>query len=161
MMANALMKHFECHTVVQILARVNFVTQVDPLLVAGVKHRQPAPGELVERGVDQSFRALWEREQIGPGQRTGKGAQLAEPEPRRRLHRQQHLLPRPLAARLRIALQRRRREAVKQRIVSRVYRHQLAEDMAGQFADHQPLFRQHAGQIIAVGLAFRSGGHVE
>ena len=63
-----------------------------------------------------------------------------------------------LAARLRIALQRRRREAVKQRIVSRVYRHQLAEDMAGQFADHQPLFRQHAGQIVAVSLAFRGGG---
>ena len=30
MMADVLMKHFECHTVVQILARVNFVTQVDP-----------------------------------------------------------------------------------------------------------------------------------
>lgn len=42
-----------------------------------------------------------------------------------------------------------------------MYRHQLAENMAGQFTDDQAMFRQHSGEVIAVGLALRRGGYIK
>ncbi|MOA45350.1 hypothetical protein D3C78_1677420 [compost metagenome] len=60
--ANTLMEHFKGHAVVQVFTGVDFITQVHPLFIAGVEHRQPAFGQLIERGFDKPRRALRERE---------------------------------------------------------------------------------------------------
>ena len=47
-----------------------------------------------------------------------------------------------------------RGEVVKRVTVHRVYRHKLAFQMGRQFADHQPVLRQRAGDVITIGRAF-------
>ncbi|MNE48966.1 hypothetical protein D3C80_1434580 [compost metagenome] len=42
-----------------------------------------------------------------------------------------------------------------------MHRHQLAENVGGQFADYQSLLRQHADQFVAISLAFRRGGQIK
>jgi hypothetical protein len=46
------MKHFERHPIMQIFARVDFITQVNALLIAGIEYRQPTSGQLVESRFD-------------------------------------------------------------------------------------------------------------
>lgn len=66
-----------------------------------------------------------------------------------------HFLHRPALARLRIAMQRRRGKGVKRRVIRRMHRHQLSFKVSGQLADHQPMLRQDAADLVAVGLARR------
>lgn len=65
------------------------------------------------------------------------------------------LLHRPALARLRIAMQRRRSEGVKRRVIRRMHRHQLSFKVGGQLADRQPMLRQDTADLVAVGLARR------
>ena len=64
----ALVEHLEADAVVQVFAGMDFEAQIHVLLVAGIQHRQPAPRQFVERGLDQSLRPLRKREQVGPGE---------------------------------------------------------------------------------------------
>lgn len=66
-----------------------------------------------------------------------------------------HFLHRPALARLRIAMQRRRGKGVKRRVIRWMHRHQLSFKVSGQLADHQPMLRQDAADLVAVGLARR------
>src|SRR3546814_4961380 len=62
----------EGHAVVEVLARMDFIGEIDALFVEGVEDRPPAFRELAERLLDQSRRALRPRIEIGPGERARK-----------------------------------------------------------------------------------------
>lgn len=81
MPADPLMEALEGGAVVQVLARVDFVAQIDSLFVAGIKNRAPASRQLVESGVDQPVRTLREREQVRPGKRAGERPHLGQAQP--------------------------------------------------------------------------------
>src|SRR5205085_1972097 len=49
---------FKCYAIVKVLARVNFVTQVDPVLVEGIQDWSPAFCKLFESILDETGRAL-------------------------------------------------------------------------------------------------------
>ncbi|BBI53481.1 hypothetical protein HORIV_59020 [Vreelandella olivaria] len=53
MVADPLKKHLEGDTIVEILARVNFVAEIDPGFVKGVQNGTPAFGQFVKRGFDE------------------------------------------------------------------------------------------------------------
>src|SRR3546814_1386245 len=72
MIVDAREEAFEGHPVVQILAGMNLIGEVDPLFVESVEDRPPAFRELAERLLDQSRRALRPRIEIGPGERARK-----------------------------------------------------------------------------------------
>ena len=157
----ALVEHLEADAVVQVFAGMDFEAQIHVLLVAGIQHRQPAPRQFVERGLDQSLRPLRKREQVGPGEGARERAHLGQAQPARRARRQQQVAPGPFGARRRIASDRRRREGVEHRVVGRMHGQQLAEDVRGQFADDQAVAGQHAGDLVAIVLAGRGQFHVE
>ncbi|KAG0924296.1 hypothetical protein G6F32_013966 [Rhizopus arrhizus] len=140
---------------------MDLVAEVDAVVLAGVEDRPPAPGQFIERRIDQARRALREREQVGPGERAGEGAHVLQAEPARGAGGQVQLLLRPFGAGLRIAAQGFRCEAVAQFIVGRMHGHQLAEDVGGQLADLQAVFGQGAADVVAVVLAVGGGGQVE
>ena len=158
---HALVEHLEADAVVQVFAGMDFEAQIHVLLVAGIQHRQPAPRQFVERGLDQSLRPLRKREQVGPGEGARERAHLGQAQPARCARRQQQVAPGPFGARRRIASDRRRREGVEHRVVGRMHGQQLAEDMRGQFADDQAVAGQHAGDLVAIVLAGRGQFHVE
>ncbi|MNV46113.1 hypothetical protein D3C71_1379320 [compost metagenome] len=155
------MEALEAGAIVQVLAGVDLIAEVHAMGVAHLQDRQPAPRQLLERGLDQTVRALREGEQVGPGERTGEGAHAVQAQALRGLGGQLDALHRPRAARGRIAMQVRGSEAVAQGVVGRVHCHQLAEDMRGEFADHQPVASQHRDHVIAVLLAVRGFLHIE
>ncbi len=70
---DALEEHLEGHAVVQVLAGMDLVADVDAGFVEGVEDRAPAPGQLVEGALDQAGRALRPGIEIGPGERAGEG----------------------------------------------------------------------------------------
>lgn len=52
-------------------------------------------------------------------------------------------------------MQRRRGKGIKRRVIRWMHRHQLSFKVSGQLADHQPMLRQDAADLVAVGLARR------
>jgi hypothetical protein len=70
MLAHALEEHLVADAVVQVLARMDLVADIDTGIVEGIEDRQPAPRELVEGFLDQPRRARRPRIKIGPGQGT-------------------------------------------------------------------------------------------
>ncbi len=52
-------------------------------------------------------------------------------------------------------MQRRRGKGVERRVIRWMHRHQLSFKVSGQLADHQPMLRQDAADLVAVGLARR------
>ena len=70
---HALEEHLVGDAVVEILARMDLVADVDTVLVEGVEDRQPAPCQLVEGLFDEAGGALRERIDVGPGKRAREG----------------------------------------------------------------------------------------
>ena len=70
---HALQKHLKGDAIVQILARMDLVAEVDARLVEGIQDRRPAARQLVEGGFHQARGALRPRVDERPGQRAGKG----------------------------------------------------------------------------------------
>ncbi|MNJ60183.1 hypothetical protein D3C77_558990 [compost metagenome] len=153
MVADVFEKQLEACAVVQVFGGVNFEAQVDALFGAGIEHRQPAPGQLGEGCFNKAVGALREGKDVRPCQCTGKSPHVAQAQAPRRDGRAGELVHRPGTAGSRVALQVGRCKTVAQGVVCRVYRHQLAKEMRGQLADHQPVFGQHGGDVVAVGLA--------
>ena len=69
---HAVEEHLERRAVEQVLARMDFVAEIDAGILVGVEDRLPAFRELFERRFEQARRALRPREEIGPGQRAGE-----------------------------------------------------------------------------------------
>jgi len=71
------------------------------------------------------------------------------------------LLYRPGLAGRRIAALVFRRESVEQAVIGGMHRDQLALQVGGQFGDLHAVPRQHAGDVVAVGLAACGLGQIE
>src|SRR3546814_18565030 len=95
MMVDAREEAFEGHPVVQILAGMNLIGEVDPRFVESVEDRPPAFRELAERLLDQSRRALRPRIEIGPGERARKTRMGIKAQSPARLGGEVELLDRP------------------------------------------------------------------
>ncbi len=65
----SLQEHLEGDTVVQILAGMDLVAQIDPGCIEGIEDRVPASGQLVERGFHESGRTLRPWIDKWPGER--------------------------------------------------------------------------------------------
>src|SRR3546814_19697272 len=76
MIVDAREEAFEGHPVVQILAGMNLIGEVDPLFVESVEDRPPAFRELAERLLDQSRRALRPRLEARKRVVQGKGGSV-------------------------------------------------------------------------------------
>ena len=122
-------KALEGGAVEDILAGMKLVADVDAGLVEGIEDRLPALGEFLERGLDQSRRALRPRIDIGPGERAGKRNVGRKAEVARRLGAFHHLVNRPFLPLGGLAVHLLRREGVECLVVGRVDRHQLALQM--------------------------------
>lgn len=77
------------------------------------------------------------------------------------LGRQLHLLDGPGLPRGGIAAQFRRGEAVEQAVVGGMDGDQLSLQVGGQLGDLDTVSGQHAGHVVAVGLALRGLGEIE
>ena len=161
MVLHPLEKHFEADAIVQVLARVDLVTEVDTGRVKGIEDRPPAFRQFVEGRLDQSGRALRPGVDVGPGERAGKGDMRAEAEVTGSLCGTEQLVDGPFLARTRIAAHLGRREAVKGLVVSRMHRHQLALQMRRQLGDFDAVAGRHARDLVAVGLGLRCLFQVE
>jgi hypothetical protein len=60
-------EHLVGGAVEEVLAGMDLVADVDAVLLGDVEDRRPAPGQLLERGVDQPRRPLRPRIDEGPG----------------------------------------------------------------------------------------------
>src|SRR6266446_2923589 len=72
MIACALEKHFKGYAIVQVFAGMNLEAKVHSRGVERVQDGLPARGQFVERGFDQSRRALRPGVHVGPSERAGK-----------------------------------------------------------------------------------------
>src|SRR5213080_1706067 len=151
--ADAVEEHFEGHSVMQILARMDLEAGVDALVLEHIENRAPAPRQLVERRLDQTRRPLGPGIEIGPCQRARKSRVLGNAEPPRRPRRQLDLLDRPGGTRLRLAAHLRSRESVKRGVIGGMHGDQLALQMRRQLRHLEPALGQHAPHLVAVRLA--------
>ena len=60
-------EHLERRAVEQVLTRVDFIAEINARIFVGVEDWMPALGELFEGGLEQPWRALRPREEVGPG----------------------------------------------------------------------------------------------
>ncbi len=58
MVFDTLQKHFERHAIMQVFARMDFIANIDAMLVGMVKDRRPAASEFIECRFNQTGRAL-------------------------------------------------------------------------------------------------------
>src|SRR5260221_683125 len=93
----------EGDAVMEILAGMDLVAEIDPGLVEGIQNWRPPRGELVERGLDEAGGTLRPRVEIGPGERAGKRRMRREPEMARGAGRLHQLVDRPGLARRGVA----------------------------------------------------------
>ena len=161
MVVDALQQHLECDAVMQILARMDLVAEIDPGLVEGVEDRPPAARKLVERGLHQTRRALRPGIDEGPGQGAGEGRVIRQAEILRRQRRLQHLIDRPFLAGAGVAPNLGRGETVERLVVCRMHGDELALQVHRQFGYDQPLGREQALDLIAIVLARRCFFEVE
>ena len=134
--ADALEEHLEGHAVVQVLAGVDLVADVDARIVEGVEDRPPALGQLVEGGLDQPGRPL--RPGIDDRARPARRRRWRAPSARgwrEALAASLHLLDRPLLRACRVAAHLRRGEAVEAGVVGRMHRDELALQVGRQLGD--------------------------
>src|SRR5690606_34912355 len=106
--------------VVQILARMDFVADVDAGIIKSIEDRGPAAGELVEGFFNEAGRALRPRIDIGPGQRTREGGMGLEAEVLRGFGSVLQGLDGPFLTCLGVAMQLGGRKAIECGVVSRV-----------------------------------------
>ena len=140
---------------------MDLVAKVDARRVEGVQDRAPAPGQLLETGVDQPGRTLRPRVQERPEQRARERRVRGQAEIAGRPGGEMELVHRPLLARGGIAVGRWRREPVERDVVGRVHGDELALEMGRQLRQFDPGLRERAQHLVAVGPAFRGAGEVE
>src|SRR3954468_7944371 len=108
--ACALQEYLEGDAVADVLAGMDLETEIDAGLLIRIQDRTPAPRQLVEGGLDHSWRPLRPRIDEWPGPRAGETHAAGEAEPARGLRDFDDLIHRPGLTVLRAALDRRRRK---------------------------------------------------
>ena len=149
----------ESHPVVQVLAGVELVAGVHPVLVERVEDRLPAPPEFGKAFLDQPGRALRPRIHHVPHQRARKGRVAGAAEPAAGLRGQLQLLDRPGLPRLGMPVELARREAVELAVVGGVRGDQLALKMRRQLGDLDAVGGADALDLVGIVLAL--GGLLE
>ncbi len=148
----------ERSTVIEVLARVQFVGDVDAVLVGEVENRLPPHCQFREALLDQARRPLRPRINERPHQRAAERRCHRQPHIRRGLNHVLHLLDGPLGPRRRVALYLRRGERVEHLVVGRMDRHKLSLQMRRQFGDREA--GSFARDLVAIVLRFGRFLHV-
>ena len=125
--------------VVEILAGVELVADVDADRIKGVQNGQPAAAELGEGFLDQPRGPLRPRVKERPGQSAREGRVCGEAEVRACLGRELQLLNRPRTSGG-FGRELCRGKAGKERVVGRMHGNQLALQMRRELGDDQPCF---------------------
>jgi len=159
--ADALEQHLERRAVHDVLIRMQLEADVDAGVVVGVEDRLPAPGELVERGLDQSGRARRPGVHVGPRQPSRERHAGLQAEILRGLRGSQQLLHRPALAGLRVAAHRWCGEAVEARVVGGMHRDELPLQVRRELRDLDARLAADARQLVAIGLRARRLVEVE
>ena len=95
-------KALEGHAVVQVFTGVNFVAQIDAMLVKAVQEWPPAASQFVKRLIQQQRVMRRPRVEVRPRQRPGEGGMRLQTQTRRRPRRIFYVLNRPLLTRRRV-----------------------------------------------------------
>ena len=156
-----LQEPLEGHAVVQVFAGMDFVAAVHAVFLEHIENRPPTRGEFLKARLHQASGTLRPRIHHRPQQCAGERDVARQTQIAARLRRQLHLFDGPSGALGRLAVQMFGGEAVEERVVGRVDRHQLPFEMGREFGDFHATFAHTAGQIVAVGFAFRRLGDVD
>ena len=151
---HTLQEHLEGDPVVQVLTRMDLVTDVDPGFVVSIQDRAPAPCQLVERGLYQPRRALRPRIDERPRKSARERGVRRQPKVARCLCRQQKLLNRPGLASRGMASHLRRGKAVEREVIRRVDRNKLALQMGGKLGQLHAGVMQNALDLVTISSAF-------
>ena len=125
----------------EVLAGVDLVADVDAVLLGGVEERPPAPGQLLEGGLDQAGGALRPRVDEGPGQGAGEGRPSRSSPMRSDACSAMRTCSVAHAAAPWVAVHLGRCEAVEKLVVGRMHGDELALEVGGEL-----------GHLDAVGL---------
>ena len=139
----------------QVFSGMDLETQIHSRFLKRIQDRQPARGQLVEGGLDESGGALRPGVNVRPGQRSGKSGVGLEPQVRRRLRRKQQLLHCPFLPRLPVSTELLGRESIEHQIVSGMHSHQLPLQMSGKLSQMQTVRREGIEHVVAISFAFR------
>lgn len=135
-------KHLAGFTILQVFTRVDLVTDIEPGLIKRVKNREPTPGQVVKRLLDQSRWPEWLGVGLRPGQRAREGGMRGDPQIGAGSGGRQHLLHCPLLPPQQVAANLGRGETIETRVLGGVQRHQLALQVGGQLGELQAVLRQ-------------------
>jgi hypothetical protein len=152
MVADALQEHLEGDAVMQVFARMDLVADVDAAVLGMIEDRPPAPGQLVEGGLDETRRPLRPGIDIGPGQRAREARHRIDAHVLRGLERHLDLLDRPFLPRLRIAAHLRRRKPVEGLVIGRMHGDELALQMGRQLGHLDAVVARDALEFVAIVL---------
>ena len=122
MVFHPLEEHLVGDAIMQVFTRMDFVAEIDPVLVKGIQDRQPAARQLVKCFLHQTRRTLRERVEEGPGERAGESRVLGQPEVVRGLGGPLQLLHGPFLSRLGVAMHRCGGKTVQHGVVNRMRR---------------------------------------
>ena len=123
--AEPLQEHLEGRAVEHVLARMNFVADVDTVLVIDVEDRLPSLRQLAESLLDQARRPLRPGIEIGEGKRAGERHRDVEAEIARGLRRRLHLPDGPGLTRGRVAVHFLRGEGIELAVIGGMHRDEL------------------------------------
>ncbi len=161
MVADALQKHLEGDTVVQVFAGVELEAEVDALLVVKIEDGLPAARELGECGIDEAGGTLRPGIEIGPRECAGEGADFGEAETARGPRGKLELRDGPRRACAFVAADCRRSEGVEQIVIGGVRGDELAEHVRRQLGDDEAVFGECAGEFVAVGLTLGGASEID
>jgi len=151
----------ERDAVVEVLAGVKFIAQVDAVISAGIEDRPPAAGQFGKALLDQPGGALRPRIDRVPQQRTRECRHRREPEAAAGAGAEDHLLGGPaLLLGGAGGAQGGGEEPGEQIAVGGVDRDQLALDVGGQFGDDEAVPGEQALDFVAIGIALGRAGEI-
>ena len=145
-------EHFEGGTVVEVFAGVEFVGDIDAVLVCKVEDGEPAGGEFFEAVFDEACGALGPGVEKGPEESAGEGGRDGEAHIGAGLDDVLHLLDGPFAAGFGVAANFRGSEAVEEFVVGGVGGDELALEVACQLGDGEAVCL--ALNLVAIGFGF-------
>ena len=145
----------------KIFARVQFEAKVNPRRIKRIQNWLPALRQFLKRRLDQSRRPLRPWINVGPSQRARKCHVGLDSQIRRSFRRKQKLFGSPCLPRGRISSNGFRSEAVKCRVICRMYRHQLPLQVRRKLRKCNAACREGAQNLVAILAIFRRALQIE
>src|SRR6056297_1933250 len=155
MPADPLEEHLERDPVMQVLAGVDLVADIHPMLLRMVEDRPPALRQLVERSLHQPRRPLRPGVDIGPRERARERRMGRYAEVPARRDRLFHLIDGPFLPGLRVAVHRRVGEPVEGHVICGVHGDELALQMGRKLGDLDAVLARDPLHLVTILLRRR------